>query len=82
MDEYHVACGALAIYAGKLNEDKTAWLDKTECTEEAVEAVRDYFVMQANAEGTKEYGFAWTHKDGYIVELTVRKVDEPKTGDK
>lgn len=41
MAEYHVGCGALAIYAGTLNaKNKNLWQNKTECTDEAINAVR------------------------------------------
>ena len=34
MAEYHVGCGAFAIYAGTLNSrNKNMWQNKTECTE-------------------------------------------------
>lgn len=43
MAEYHVGCGAFAIYAGTLNSrNKNMWQNKTECTDEALCAVRDY----------------------------------------
>ena len=43
MAEYHVGCGAFAIYAGTLNaKNKNLWQNKTECTDEAINAVRDY----------------------------------------
>ena len=35
MAEYHIGCGAFAIYAGTLNKAKTMWQNKTECTEVA-----------------------------------------------
>lgn len=47
MAEYHVGCGAFAIYAGTLNaKNKSMWQNKTECTDEAIEAVRDYMVSE------------------------------------
>lgn len=36
MAEYHIGLGAFAIYAGRLNKDKTMWLDKSDVTEEAI----------------------------------------------
>ena len=44
MAEYHVGCGIVAIYAGTLNKAKTMWQNKTDCTTEAVIAVRDFMV--------------------------------------
>ena len=47
MAEYHVGCGAFAIYAGTPNsKDKHLWQNKTECTDEALGAVRDYMVQE------------------------------------
>lgn len=47
MAEYHVGCGAFAIYAGTLNsKNKNLWQNKTECTDEAINAVRDYMVQE------------------------------------
>ena len=45
MPEYHVGCGTFGIYAGTLNsKNKSLWQSKTECTDEAINAVRDYMV--------------------------------------
>ena len=41
MTEYHVGCGIAGIYAGVLR-NKNEWKDKTECTDSAIVAVRDY----------------------------------------
>lgn len=47
MAEYHVGCGAFGIYAGTLNSrNKNMWRNKTECTDEAICAVRDYLVQE------------------------------------
>ena len=46
MAEYHIGCGALEIYAGRLNKNKTMWLDKSEATEEAINAVAQYLVQE------------------------------------
>lgn len=43
MPEYHVGCGIAGIYAGVL-KDVDEWEDKTECTREAIKAVRDYMI--------------------------------------
>jgi len=47
--EYHVGCGAFAIYAGTLNKSKTMWLNKTECTDEAMSAVAQYILENDKA---------------------------------
>lgn len=76
MAEYHVGCGAFAIYAGTLNaKNKTMWQNKTECTDEAIGAVRDYMVSEClggfDCQKGTTGGYEWTLKDGRIVELRV-----------
>lgn len=72
MAEYHVGCGAFAIYAGTLNKSKTMWQNKTECTDEALAAVRDYMIDNLLG-GTKAIssGYEWDLKDGRTVELRI-----------
>ena len=42
MAEYHVGCGAFAIYAGTLNKKGNKWLHKSDVTSEAFDAVAQY----------------------------------------
>lgn len=46
MTEYHVGCGAFAIYAGTLNTAKTMWTRKSEVTDEALCAVAQYLLQE------------------------------------
>ncbi len=47
MAEYHVGCGAFAIYAGTLNsKNKNLWQNKTEVTHEATSAVAQYLLQE------------------------------------
>lgn len=47
MAEYHVGCGAFAIYAGTLNsKNKNLWQNKSEVTDEAVSAVAQYLLQE------------------------------------
>lgn len=76
MADYHVGCGAFAIYAGLLNKKKTMWRDgKSDVTDEAINAVRDYMVQELlggiNCIKAKTSGYEWSLKDGRIVELRV-----------
>lgn len=76
MAEYHVGCGAFGIYAGTLNaKNKLLWQNKTDCTDEALCAVRDYMVSEllGGIECTKAVssGYEWTLNDGRIIELRV-----------
>lgn len=76
MAEYHVGAGAFGIYAGTLNSrNKSLWQNKTECTDEAIDAVRDYMVQEClggfDCSKSSTGGYEWTLKDGRIVELRV-----------
>ena len=78
MAEYHVGMGILgaAIYAGTLEpKNKRLWRNKSDCTEEAIAAVRDYMVEQIlggfECEKAKSGGWSWKLKDGRAVELTI-----------
>ena len=76
MAEYHVGCGAFAIYAGTINpRNKNLWRNKTECTDEAIDAVRDYMVREClggfDCSKAKSGGWSWKLKDGRTVELIV-----------
>lgn len=75
MAEYHVYAGLFGIYAGKTNKDNTEWLGKSEVTDEALCAVRDYLYDQAINENKTTCGYEWDRKDGKIVELIVRIKD-------
>lgn len=74
MAEYHVSAGFFGIYAGVL-KNKSEWKDKTECTDEAIEAVRDYMVDEClgglDCSKSDTGGYTWTLKDGRTVELRV-----------
>lgn len=81
MAEYHVGCGAFAIYAGTLNSrNKGLWQNKTECTDEAICAVKDYMVTEllGGLDCTKaaSSGYEWPLKDGRKVELRVTVKDK------
>ena len=75
MAEYHVGCGLFAIYAGTLNKDKTLWKNKTECTDEAINAVRDYMVTKLlggfDCRNGNTGAYVWMLKDGRKAELRV-----------
>lgn len=76
MAEYHIGCGAFAIYAGTLNsKNKSMWQNKTECTDEALCAVRDYMINEClgglKKPKNKIGGYKWKLNDGRIVELYV-----------
>lgn len=85
MPNYHVGCGAFGIYAGTLNsKNKNLWQSKTECTDEAICAVRDYMIQELlgglECETGSTSGYIWRLKDDRIVELRVT-VKEDKDND-
>ena len=85
MAEYHVGCGAFAIYAGTLNgRNKNLWRSKTECTDEAINAVRDYMVQELlggfDCGKATTSGYEWALKDGRVVELRVT-IKQPAKGE-
>lgn len=75
MAEYHVGCGAFGIYAGTLSsKNKNLWQNKTECTDEALCAVRDYLIQKCLGgphSDKSSGGYEWTLKDGRVVKLLV-----------
>ena len=78
MAEYHVGCGLFGIYAGVLSaKNKTMWKDKTECTGEAISAVRDYLFSEAEKRDEKRVEIEWPMKDGRNVILTVEIAGKP-----
>ena len=83
MAEYHISCGLAGIYAGVL-KNKEEWKDKTECTDEAIEAVRDYMVDELlgglNCSKSNKGGYSWKLKDGRYVNLKIEKGNRQQGG--
>lgn len=80
MDEYHVGWGLAGIYAGTLKPNKntnepTEWKNKTLVTDEAVETVRDWMVLNClggfDCSKGKQGGYSWKLRDGRTVKLLV-----------
>ena len=73
--EYHVGCGFAGIYAGTLMPKREGkpqmWRSKSDVTDEALVAVRDYLYDQFIKNGKTQGGYEWTRKDGKIVSLLV-----------
>lgn len=42
MAQYHIGCGITAIYAGTLNKKGNMWVNKSDVTDEAFNAVAQY----------------------------------------
>lgn len=69
MAEYHVGCGAFAIYAGTLNKSGNLWRTKSEVTEEAINAVALYLLENEEAVEFKYKG------NSYRLQVTIQKGD-------
>ena len=72
--KYKINCGAFGIYAGTLKANGVEWKDKSDCTDEAIEAVRDYMVDEClgglHSDKTNG-GYSWKLKDGRTVKLMI-----------
>ena len=76
MPNYHVGCGLFGIYAGTLEpKNPTMWRNKSEVTDEAIDAVRDYMLDTVIKDGKTEGGYEWTKKDGKIVQLIIKEIE-------
>lgn len=70
MAEYHVGCGAFAIYAGTLNKKGDLWRSKSKVTKEAINAVAQFLLEQ---EETVEFQY---HNSRYRLAVTKIKNKE------
>jgi len=71
MAEYHVGCGITAIYAGTLNKNKTMWVNKSDVTDEAFDAVAQYCV-----DHNEEMNFTY---NGKRYRLEVNEIEQKGT---
>ena len=62
-----------AIIIGRLGISGRRWLEKRECTFEAVDAVRDFMVHKAGYKNSFSYG--WKRSDGKNIVLTVAIIE-------
>lgn len=74
--KYHVGCGFFGVYAGILDgKNQNKWKDKTNCTDEAICAVRDYMAQEFFEDFDKPKNntgcYTWTLQDGRIIELRI-----------
>ena len=72
MVNYHVGCGIAGIYAGTVKKNGMEWLNKSQVTDEAIEAVRDWLYGKFIKDGKTEGGYQWKRKDGRTVSLIVK----------
>ena len=85
MADYHVGVGLNGIYAGTLNKAKTLWQNKSEVTDEAIEAVAEYIIRMADLRpgGNESAGLTWTRTNGTAIRLdcTITASEEGKTNE-
>lgn len=72
VNKIKIACGLFGIHIGRVNKAETLWLDKRDCTDEALASVRDYLKMQAERQKKDTFGYEWKTEDGETVELTIK----------
>ena len=80
MAEYHVSSGAFGIYAGTVNPKRKdglqTWKTKTDVTDEAIIAVRDYMKLQAKCEKSNYYSYIWEKENGEKLILSLEIKNE------
>ena len=75
MAEYHVGCGMFGnIYAGTLStlrkDSLKMWRNKSEVTEEAIEAVMGHFITEMRRDDKTEIQKAWGVRGGKTLKVT------------
>lgn len=70
MTEYHVGCGMAGIYAGTLNKQGTEWLNKSDVTEEARQAVIQYEKDRLRNEMRVQETIKYTFRNGDVLTVT------------
>lgn len=66
MAEYHVGCGLAGIYAGTMKKNGFEWLNKSCVTNEAIDSVAEYLLMNST-----EVHFNYCGK-AYVLAVTER----------
>ena len=73
MAEYHVGCGFAGIYAGTFRKNGD-WRDKSDVTDEAINAVIQHMYFQLD-EGETSMAYAVKLNDGKYVRLKIEVSD-------
>lgn len=85
MAEYHVGCGMFGtIYAGTMapprKDGLQMWLNKSDVTDEAIEAVMGRFVAEMERNKESEIEQAWGVRGGKTLKVTF-ELEERSTND-
>lgn len=75
MAEYHVGCGIAGIYAGTLKSSGDEWRNKSDVTNEAINAVVGYMYFKI-PEGENTFAYGFKMRDGNYVRLKVESSPE------
>ena len=82
MAEYHVGSGVFGIYAGTVNPKRKdgiqTWKTKSEVTDEAINAVRDFMKLQAECEKSNYYSYIWEKDNGDKIVLSLEIKENKK----
>ena len=68
------------IYAGTMNDEKTEWVDKSDVTKEAIEAVRDYAVQKLVDKELWDYVEDLKTRRNYAGRLNVKSLKSNSSG--
>ena len=83
--EYHVRVGRFGIYAGTLNAPNKnglqMWRNKSSVTDEAVEAVMQYFKEKMKDEGINCSGRKYVFRDGSVLNIDFELSDPEEWSD-
>lgn len=74
MAEYHVGCGIAGIYAGTLKPNGTEWRNKSNVTDEAIDAVVQHMYFKV-PKGETAFAYGFKMRDGNYVRLKLEVCD-------
>lgn len=74
MAQYHVGCGIAGIYAGTLKKNGDEWLNKSNVTNEAINAVVQHMYYKV-PDGENGFAYGFKMRDGNYVRLKLEVCD-------
>jgi len=76
---YHVQCNpdSGVIHAGTINKKGDKWVNKSDVTNEVLEAARDHLLFIAQKNNLQDgAGYLWHRSDGSVLKLTAQIVPQ------